>query len=279
MTPLDTFESMLTWLEYAARTCQNNNIAWVTINGQSSVWNPTGFEDFKSYTVQKAEVEILQKVTLTGGGADYNAQIKAYLTELENEFFGRNEDGTFTDKGYYGPAAANEAMYNFYKTMRSNVAKKCDSISGYDGFKGGNSTWPMTERSFTEALGYKLGYMVNFTKEEIQGYMAYLETAMVAVQAWDTTDTAKDVAYRNVLQESFFPRFVICMGEHSDYWKNGYTTTAYNWSTKAAGKATIGLAEMRTLFKNDFAELGNTKVAEHDSMDTVYNSTFWSAVN
>ncbi len=266
MMPMDTYKSMLTWMEYAARTCQNINVGWFTVNGQSSVYNPTGFADFKTYLVQKAEIEILEKVTVSGS----DEQITAYLTELENEFFGRNPDGSFNDKGYYGPAAANQAMYNFYKQMCSDYQNKVGTIDGkiydtkYTQISYTQVMWQATY-TFDEWLSNKPStyYMKNWTKAQINVYMNYLETAWTAVDNCSLAD--KDIFYRNILQESLFPRFVVCMGNNSSYWSGGYNHTG-----KAKWNST-SIAAARAQFKADFAELGNDRYSEHGYMSAVYS--------
>ena len=302
--PLDTFSSMITWLEYAARTCKDDNIAWVTINGQSSNFNPTAFEDFKAYTVQMAEIEVLQKITASPDSINYTTQLNAYLLELEQEFFGFTGDGStvgqFVDGGYYGPAAANHAMYWYYKTMRTNYQNKVGNGKAYAGknWYGGTSLVVMEGTcgeyydyvySGTSAGGttkaakfadYLSGnntymYFANFTKSEINEYMNYLEEAILAVSEWN--NPAKNICYRNVLQESLFPRYIICMSNSSNStygFANGYSHGAEeNWSGS--------LADARTEFYNDCVTLGWLRYSEHNSLSLVFDKweedgTTWS---
>lgn len=321
MMPMDTYRSMLTWMEYAARTCQdkNVNVGWFTVNGQSSVYNPTGFADFKTYLVQKAEIEILEKVTVSGS----DEQIDAYLTELENEFFGRNTDGSFNDKGYYGPAAANEAMYNFYKQMCTDYQNKvtagtstgrvvddiltkvtCSYTVNYTytytsigqwaesstqtGSATGTSTitfdkWvsgavsALTSDATTvgknsishkDELGYSLKTfnitsitinstaMTNWSTAEVNYYLQQCEAAWTAVTNCSLAD--KDIFFRNILQETLFPRFVVCMGSVG-YSHGGSILTSTDATT------------VRKEFQANFAELGNDRYSEHSYMSAVYS--------
>ncbi len=325
MMPMDTYRSMLTWMEYAARTCKTAdvNVGWFTVNGQSSVYNPTGFADFKTYLVQKAEIEILEKITVDGSNANYNTQIDAYLAELENEFFGRNTDGSFNDKGYYGPAAANQAMYNFYKQMCTDYQNKvkagtstgrvvddiltqvtCSytvnytytytSISQWSektktGSATGTSTitfdkWvsnvvsALTSDATTvgknsisqkDELGYSLKSfnitsitinstaMTNWSTAEVNYYLQQCETAWLAVGACSLAD--KDIFYRHILQETIFPRFVVCMGS-TGYSHGGSILTSTDQTT------------VRKEFQANFAELGNDRYSEHGYMSAVYSA-------
>jgi hypothetical protein len=332
MMPMDTYKSMLTWMEYAARTCKTAGVSvdWFTVNGQSSVYNATAFADFKTYLVQKAEIEILEKVTVGGSDASYDTQINAYLTELENEFFGREIDGSFNDKGYYGPVAANQAMYNFYKKMCSDYQAKvtagtstgkvidreltkvtCSYTVNYTYTYTSINQWTESSTKTGSATGtstitfdqwvsgaasaltsdattvgknsipqksqtaYKLKSfnitsitinstaMTNWSTTEINYYLQQCEAAWKAVDNCSLAD--KDIFYRNILQESLFPRFVVCMGNNSSYWSGGYNHTGKaKWNSTSSAAA-------RAQFKADFAELGNDRYSEHSYMSAVYS--------
>lgn len=304
--PLDTFESMITWLEYAARTCKEDTIGWVTVNGQSANVNPTVFEDFKAYTVQMAEIEVLQKITIdyNTDPTGYNDQLKAYLRELEQEYFGFTGDGTaqsqFVDGGYYGPAEANYAMYKYYKLMRTNYQNKVGSNQAYAGknWYGGATLEAMTgtcgeyydyvkygtsagtQSSTSKFADYLSGsgtymYFANFTKSEINAYMNYLETAMTAVKNWN--NPAKNICYRNVLQESLFPRYIVCMSNSRN------ATYGFSGGYSHSGKSnwTGDLASARTQFYKDCVELGWVRYSEHNSLSLIFDKwvkdgTTWS---
>lgn len=319
MMPMDTYRSMLTWMEYAARTCKKAGVSvdWFTVNGQSSVYNATAFADFKTYLVQKAEIEILEKVTVGGSDANYDTQINAYLTELENEFFGRNTDGSFNDKGYYGPAAANQAMYNFYKQMCTDYQAKVTAgtstgkvvdnsltevnitityqykykTSWLSTQKTGTATvtCPITfsnwlakstsavtaaaQKAFSELQSQNDWYtssfssvtaydftnvaMANWSTTEINYYLQQCETAWTAVDNCSLAD--KDIFYRNILQETLFPRFVVCMGSVG-YSHGGSILTSTDATT------------VRKEFQANFAELGNDRYSEHSYMSVVYSA-------
>ena len=293
MMPFDSFSSMLTWLEYAARVFSDNHLYWVFVNGQPSNRMTTAFEAFKSYTVQKAEIEILDKVKTnvindgrnSANYATYQAEIEAYLLELESEFFGFTVgvDGVsknFNDKGYYGPAAANKAMYEFYKQMREDYQAMLGNKRAmtYDAETRSVSNQPLMFGYTSERYDYMTykrngvtyyakyniwltngrdtdAHFANWEKATVNFYMEKLETAMAAVEAMADVGGVKAVYKQHVLLESLFPRFVICNGNHKDYWASGYNHTgASYWSGN--------LTAARTAFKDDCASLGMTSYRE-----------------
>ena len=288
MMPIDTFESMINWLAYAVEIF-GTDVAWVTVNGQSRQYTQTAFESFKGYVVHRAEIEVYEKV-VKGGITD--AKIKAYLTELEGEFFNFTVSGstkTFADGGYYGTATANEEMYNMYSSMRSYYQGKRDdgSTKAYEGngasFGWSSDTTDMTGNT-SEAYDYMTyGYLkytatyktwlagnnnttrcyfANFTTDEINEYMGYLETAMVSVNGLSDDNSMKKVYQQKVLIESLFPRFVICNGNHDNYWSGGFNHGGSYW--------TGDLSSARTAFKADCTSLGVTYYAEHGAMSDVF---------
>jgi hypothetical protein len=266
----DTYESMLTWWEFAARTVKNagGEITWVYQNGQNRQMAATAFEDFKHYVVAKAQVEILNKVTVDGSNANYSAQVKAYLLELESEFFGFTVNGstkTFKDGGYYGPAAANEAMYNMYTQMKSD----------YAGIKGNNdgtiyedidtikySNWIFTSEAnrLNDYLtkGKTDGYWGNYTSAMISKYMSFVETAQNAINGY--TGSMKTLYSQHILAESLSPRFMMCVAGGSS--KSGYGF--------ASGYNGTSISTLRTELKADLAALGMTYYGEHYQFADVY---------
>ena len=308
MMPFGSFSSMLTWIEYAARLFEDDNMVWSFVQGQHSPRMTTGFDAFKTYMVQKAQIEILDKVTTdihVDGRNDakystYDTQIADYLLELEQEFFGFTGDGSaegnFTDKGYYGPAAANYNMYQFYQKLKSEYAamignKKAATYDApfssylvnsanytttmigstnesYDYIRYGNN-YAKFDKWLTSGTDSNT-YFANWTKSQINTYLGYVENAMVAVTKMTSVNGNKDVYLQHVMLESLFPRFVICNGNHSSYWYNGYAATAYNWYYNSPGSATITLANMRSAFKMDCDALGITKYSEGGALSAVY---------
>ncbi len=285
MMPVDTFESMLNWLAYAVQIF-GKDVAWVVVNGQSRQYAQTAFESFKAYTVLKAEMEIYEKVVKVGI-TDEN--VKAYLLELEQEFFNftGSDTKTFKDGGYYGTAVANEAMYNMYSSMRTQYQSKRDgNAQAYEGGGGifgwlGSDTTSMVGNT-AEAYDYMYGngtkysyedwlksdntssyYFANFSKTEINTYMTYLETAIASVNGLPESNSMKKVYQQKILIESLFPRFVIANGNHSSYWSGGFNHSGKTYWTG-------DLATVRTGFKTDCTNLGITYFEEHGAMSTVF---------
>lgn len=309
LMPFDTFESMITWIEFAAKACEGTTTdgrqvraPWFTVNGQSANHNPTVFEDFKAYIIQMAEIEILDKIQEYGMEGDDLAP--EYLNELECEFFGLVGGGSkvsdFTDDGYYGPAAANKAMYDYYQLLRTDyqglrdgnaqaytgetgwifTKPTFDDMSGctveaYDYVKSGTSAGSQgTTSTFADYLSGSNTYMYfpNWTKAKIQAYMGYLDTAMAAVEAYGGPN--KEIAKRHILQESLFPRFVIAMSNSSNStygWSGGYTSSVYNWGTKTviSTSTNASLANIRTQLYHDFYNLGWVKYSEHNNLKMI----------
>lgn len=278
---VDTFETMLTWLEFASRTVKNegNDVEWIYINGQTAQPNPSAFESFKNYAFSRAQVEILNKLgTLTGGTDEYNNEIKSYLNELENKFFARSGEvftgsnyGTFSDGGYYGAAAANEAMYCLYRQMRTDYTTISSDKTTYeylDAMQDYVSTTGLYNRgdnynTFTEYVSgssKKNGYLQKYTSSMMQTYMGYVETATNAAAAY-TGDMAC-VYTRHVLAESLAPRFLMCMSASSG-------DSDYKYIPSDSDAATI-----RSAFKTDCAALGITYYGEGRPLSAVY--TFWN---
>ena len=286
MMPVDTFESMLNWLAYAVKIF-GKDVAWVVVNGQSRQYVQTAFESFKAYTVLKAEMEIYEKVVKDG---ITDERVKAYLLELEQEFFNftGSDTKTFKDGGYYGTAVANEAMYNMYSSMRTQYQTKRNgnNAQAYEGGGGifgfGSSTTDMKGNT-AEAYDYmKVGitgkysyekwltdgsdkscYFANFSKSEVNGYMNYLETAIASVNGLPDSNSMKKVYQQKVIIESLFPRFVIANGNHSSYWSGGFNHSGASYWTG-------NLTAVRTGFKADCEVLGITYYEEHGAMSTVF---------
>ncbi|MBE5747843.1 MAG: DUF4838 domain-containing protein [Clostridiales bacterium] len=268
----DTYESMLTWWEFAARTVKNagGEITWVYQNGQNRQMAATAFEDFKHYVVSKAQVEILNKVTVDGSDANYSAQIKAYLLELESEFFGFTVNGstkTFKDGGYYGPAAANEAMYNMYTQMKSDYAGIEGNNDGtiyedIDTIKYSNWIFTAEANRLNDyiAKGKTDGYWGNYTSEMITRYMGYVETAQNAINSY--TGSMKTLYSQHILVESLSPRFMICVAGGSDKSNYGF----------ADGYNGTNITTLRTNLKADLTALGMTYYGEHYKFDDLYTN-------
>ena len=266
MMPFGSFSSMLTWIEYAARLFEDDNVVWSFVQGQHSPRMTTGFDAFKTYMVQKAQIEILDKVDYNAG--NYDTQIANYLLELEQEFFGFTGDGSavgnFTDKGYYGPAAANYNMYQFYKKLKTdytnmigskkavtydkpfktynlNYASYATAMIGrtnerydYISYKSGSSTYYAKYDKWLASGVDTDTFFANWTKSQINAYLEYVEKAMGEVLAMTDVNGNKEVYKQHVMLESLFPRFVICNGNHSSYWSGGYTSNSSTcrWSNE-----------------------------------------------
>lgn len=265
MMPTDMVGSMLTWLEYAARTVKNagKDIAWIYVNGQTSQYLPSCFEAFKKYAFAKAEVEILDKVTVDGTNSNYMTQINAYLTELENEFFARNSDGTFNDGGYYGPAAANQAMYSMYKQMCADYGSIASSYTTYEyigkiAYSGFliKDYYNMLDEYF--ASSKTDGYWVNYTRSMIETYMGYVTTAQTALASY--VGAMKSVYELHVLAESMSPRFMICVA-------GGSPNSSYGFY---GGYNGTGIRDFRVAFKTDCTKLGLTYYGEGKSMQSAF---------
>lgn len=265
MIPTDTFRSMLTWLEFAARTVKSagKDIAWIYINGQSSQYLPSCFEAFKKYVYARAEVEILDKVTVDGTNSGYMTQISAYLTELENDFFARNANGTFIEGGYYGAAEANEAMYNLYKQMCTDYASIAKDYTTYEyigKIKRAGGLFSTTYNMLDEYLAssYTDGYFINFTKSMIETYMGYVAAAQTALTNYE--GAMKSVYELHVLAESMAPRFMICVA-------GGTNDSNYGFS---GGYGGTSISAFRTAFKNDCIKLGLVYYGESRSMQNAF---------
>ena len=129
-------------------------------------------------------------------------QLKAYLNSkammdpdaddvtydgLVNEFFGRNSDGTFTGKGYYGPAGKD--MYDMYTTMRGYLAD-------FDGDmeKGKGKPYNATKLSWT--------------KTQISKLLGYISNANTAIDNSGVSEELKAIYKEHILIESLMPRFL-----------------------------------------------------------------------
>ena len=268
----DTYESMLTWWEFSARTVKNagGDITWVYQNGQNRQMTTTAFEDFKHYVVAKAQVEILNKVTVDGSNANYTSQIKAYLLELESEFFGFTVNGstkTFNDGGYYGPAAANEAMYNMYTQMKTDYAGITGENDGtiyedIDTIKYSNWIFTSEANRLNDYLtkGKTDGYWGNYTSAMITKYMGYVETAQAAINSY--TGSMKTLYSQHILAESLSPRFMMCVAGGSS--KSGYGfANGYNGTS---------IATLRANLKNDLEALDITYYGEHYLFADLYDN-------
>lgn len=265
----DTFESMLTWFEYAARTVKAKKAepVWIYVNGQTRQRYATAFEAFKQYAFSKAQAEILDKLgDTTGGTTEYTTKIKAYLTELEGEFFGFSVSGdtkSFSETGgYYGCKAANEAMYALYSQMRTDYATASASMPDKDA--------PYTTHAYIGQLAAGIAKTFNrvydflnqtnytsvswdyYSKDKIEKYMGYISTAQTAVNALSGGLSA--VYQKHVLVESLCPRFMICVA-------NGQFSSGYNGTA---------LATMRSALKSDYNTLGITYYAEHYMLSDLY---------
>lgn len=265
MIPTDTVRSMLTWLEFAARTVKNagKDIAWIYVNGQSSQYLPSCFEAFKKYAFARAEIEILDKVTVDGTNSGYMTQISAYLTELENDFFARNTNGTFAEGGYYGPAEANEAMYNLYKQMCADYASFANDYTTYEyigKIKRAGSLLGKTYNMLDEYLAssYTDGYFINFTKSMIETYMGYVTAAQTALANYG--GAMKSVYELHVLAESMSPRFMICVA-------GGTSNSTYGFS---GGYGGMSISDFRTAFKSDCTKLGLVYYGESRPMQSAF---------
>lgn len=270
----DTVNSLLTWFEYAARTVKvaGGEPVWIYVNGQTRERGASAFEAFKQYAFSKAQVEILEKITATGGTESYQTQIDAYALELESKFFGFTVNGetkTFRDGGYYGAAKANEAMYNLYLQMKEDygtiegtndgtVYEYLDAIS-YSGTFGigtktANRLCDYLEKDKTD------GYWKYYTQEMIKTYMSYIETAQKAISAYN--GDMKLVYERHILIESLSPRFMICVAGGSD--KSGYGfKDGYNGTSISA---------LRQNLKTDFDLIGRIYYGENYLLSDLYSN-------
>ena len=268
----DTYESMLTWWEFAARTVKNagGDITWVYQNGQNRQMTATAFEDFKQYVISKAQVEILNKVTVDGNNANYTEQIQAYLLELESEFFGFTVNGstkTFNNGGYYGPAAANEAMYNMYTQMKADYAGISGENDGtiyedIDTVKYSNWIFTAEANRLNDYLakGKTDGYWGNYTSAMITKYMGFVETAQSAINSY--TGSMKTLYSQHILVESLSPRFMMCVAGGSS--KSGYGF--------ADGYNGTDITTLRTALKTDLEALDVTYYGEHYKMSDLYDN-------
>ncbi|MBO5277256.1 MAG: hypothetical protein J6B05_01215, partial [Clostridia bacterium] len=127
-------------------------------------------------------------------------QLKAYLNSkammnpdgvtyegLVNEFFGRNSDGTFTGKGYYGPAGKD--MYDMYTTMRGYLA----DFNG-DMEKGKGKPYNATNLSWK--------------KTHISTLLGYISSANTAIDNSGVSEELKAIYKEHILIESLMPRFL-----------------------------------------------------------------------
>ncbi|MBP3422327.1 MAG: hypothetical protein J6K86_01030, partial [Clostridia bacterium] len=134
-------------------------------------------------------------------------QLKAYLNSktmmdpdaddvtydgLVNEFFGRNSDGTFTGKGYYGPAG--EYMYNMYTTMRGYLA---DFDSAMPNGKG--KPYDATDLGWITA--------------QISTLLGYITSANTAIDDSGVSEELKAIYKEHILIESLMPRFLDAYNE------------------------------------------------------------------
>lgn len=267
----DMTESLLTWFEYTARTCKAKGAEpiWFSINGQNRERNRSAFESFKQYAFANAEVEILEKVTETGGTDSYKTQIAAYLLELESEFFGFTVSGTtktFREGGYYGAPNANKEMYNLYSRMREaysyNLSKGYINGTTYDSID--RIVYNVVGSSYGTLYNYVAsgksdGYWKYFNNTNLKTYMSFVEKAQTAISSY--TGAMKAVYEQHILVESLSPRFMICVAgdsSNSNYgFKNGYNGT--------------NITTMRTNLKADFASLGITYYGEHYLLSDLYD--------
>ncbi len=228
----------------------------------------------------------------------YKTAIKNYLIELENEYFGiTNRTSTtmtssnfetvingytFSNNGAYGNSDSNKYMYQMYmderyvyQDMLSRQVTTTNSDSGgklwgrifdrYDYLLAGSRESLTTSSKknigndfFTDtSSSTKFYYCANYTTAILNKMMGYYENAISALSSYSHPAIA--VYRQNVIIESLYPRFFICMANTT---KSGYGySNGYNGTT---------LATMRTNLKADCQSVGYQYYGEGTSISVVY---------
>ena len=229
----------------------------------------------------------------------YNSAIKNYLIELENEYFGITNRSatamtssnfetaingyTFSNNGAYGNSDSNKYMYEMYmyeryvyQDMLSRQVTTTNSDSNgklwgriFDRYDylltgSGQSLITSTKKNignefFTDTSNStKYYYCANYTTAILNKMMGYYENAISALSSYD--HPAISIYRQNVIIESLYPRFFICMAytTKSGYgYYNGYNGTP--------------LATMRTNLKTDCQSVGYLYYGEGTSISVVYS--------
>ncbi|MBR1975031.1 MAG: DUF4838 domain-containing protein [Clostridia bacterium] len=177
-------------------TYELNQYAWFTARDsfEAQLANYKVFANYSNIEVMATE-HLWHNANVSAFG-----QLKAYMNSkammdpdgvtyegLVNEFFGRNSDGTFTGKGYYGPAG--EHMYNMYLKMREYLAT-------FDGSMPNGKGKPY--------MATDLGW----TKTQISTLLGYITSANTAIDNSNVSDEMKALYKEHILIESLMPRFI-----------------------------------------------------------------------
>ena len=177
-------------------TYEINQYAWFTARDsfEAQIANYKLFANYSNIEVMATE-HLWHNANVSAFG-----QLKAYMNSkammdpdgvtyqgLVNEFFGRNADGTFTGKGYYGPAG--EYMYNMYLEMRGDLAD-------FDGSMPNGKGKPYIATD----LGWK--------KAQIETLLGYINSANTAIDNSGVSDELKAIYKEHILIESLMPRFI-----------------------------------------------------------------------
>ena len=229
----------------------------------------------------------------------YKTAIRNYLTELENEFFGISYRSataltssnyetvingyTFTNNGFYGNSDANKYMYELYmyerfvyqdmlsrkvKTTNSDVNGKLSGrvIDRYDYVVHSSSAGVYTSSTANLGIDFfnntanscKYYYCPNYTTTILNKMMGYYENAINALSIYE--HAAIEIYRQNVIIESLYPRFFICMANTT---KSGYGY--YN------GYNGTSLQTMRQNLKADCQAVGYNYFSESVTINYLYS--------
>ena len=177
-------------------TYELNQYAWFTARDsfEAQLANYKVFANYSNIEVMATE-HLWHNANVSAFG-----QLKAYMNSkammdpdgvtydgLVNEFFGRNADGTFTGKGYYGPAG--QHMYNMYTTMRGYLSDSDGSMPN-----GKGKPYMATD--------------LDWTKTQISTLLGYITSANTAIDNSNVSDEMKALYKEHILIESLMPRFI-----------------------------------------------------------------------
>ena len=172
-----------------------DNIDLIQIENLWHQANGSAFSQLKAYLNAQAMMEVNKYVTVTDGKVN-ETELNAYYETLVNEFFGRNADGTFTNKGYYGPAG--ESMYKYYQAQQAALAY----------FDEANETGKQTYWSkFSWSQFTDADYNLNNWDTSL--YWAYKRI----IDAGSLSEDQKAMYIERVNIESLTYRWLVCQGK------------------------------------------------------------------
>jgi len=220
-TARDSFEGQIA--NYKLFANYNNIEAVYTEN----LWhnaNVTAFGQLKAYINSKAMID--------PDGVTYQG--------LVNEFFGRNSDGTFTGKGYYGPAG--EYMYTMFTELRAQLASFDSSMENGKGKP-------------------YLATSLNWTKSTLSTWLGYIDSAYTAIANSNASEEMKALYNEHILIESLMPRYLdACEELGAGYTDLDVYRTEFLQDAKAFGYLYYGSGANPTLYSLENEWFGSNTV-------------------